>query len=184
MAKTHDADVTLPSAELNAFDLPRLCVITGEAQGVDFKPVKFQWYPPWINLFILVGWPVALVLMLVMRQRVQGQLPFTEVGWARWQRAKVLSVVGGLGGLALIFGGIIVGATNDSGALTLLGVAAGLAAVVAASRNLAKNSPVVRRIADGRITLRLPSPGAARALQQHLVAGARIPAPAAAARVA
>ncbi|RKG63079.1 hypothetical protein D7V80_32075 [Corallococcus sp. CA054B] len=73
--------------EMNAFDLPPVCLITGERQGVVFKPVAFSWYPPWISRFLLLGvlalalvpiLPIALFVASVRTKQALGTLPFTE----------------------------------------------------------------------------------------------------------
>ncbi len=69
----------IPINELNAFDLPRVCVITGAKEGVCFMPVKLTWKPPWVSALVLVT-----VLTLV-------GLAFAVLLHPLWESALVLA---------------------------------------------------------------------------------------------
>jgi hypothetical protein len=172
--------VAIPTNELNEFDLPRVCVVTGERNGVVFKNVKFSWYPPWVAVFILVNVLVAAVIALILTKRVKGQLPFTEEAYARWRRGQLLF---GLSFVALI--GLLVGSgvlmATEYQALGGLAILAAIAVPIVAWVVFARNTgPKVTKIDDVSIYLNLPSAGAAEQIEQHLhsgVASPRLPAP-------
>jgi hypothetical protein len=86
------ATVEIPVNEMSSFDLPKVCLVTGATENVVFKPVKFSWYPRWIAVFILVGWPIALILALTLTKRVKGELPFTEEAYRRWKAQSLLAI--------------------------------------------------------------------------------------------
>ncbi|WP_224362363.1 hypothetical protein [Hyalangium versicolor] len=166
--------IVLPADELNEFDLPRVCVVTGQTENVQFKPVKFAWYPRWIVVLVLINVIIAAIVAQVLMRRVKGQLPFSEEAYQRWRMGRVYFGLSFVLALALLFGGVF--AMDSSGALggvmMLLAVASPIAAGLAFVRN---KGPVVLRIEDGRITLKLPSEQAVLQLQEHLNAGALNP---------
>ena len=100
------ANVTIPVNEMNSFDLPKVCVITGSKDNITFQDKKFSWVPPWARLF------GALIQALVAR-RANGQLPFSPEGWEKHKGAGRWMALGIVGMFAIWFlGGIISGATN------------------------------------------------------------------------
>lgn len=165
-------NIILPADELNEFDLPRVCVVTGQTENVEFKPVKFAWYPRWIAALVIINLLIAAIVASIMTRRVKGHLPFTEEAYKAWWRGRILF---GLSFLVMI-GLIIAGAVQlDSQpplgvTLLLLGVASPIATYVIFAHN---RGPVVQRIADGTITLKLPSEQAVMTMQDHMNAGLR-----------
>jgi hypothetical protein len=163
--------VVLPADELNEFDLPRVCVITGQTEGVEFKPVKFAWYPRWIVALVIINVLIAAIVASILTRRVKGQLPFTEEAYKRWRMGRVYFGLSFLVALGLFVGGILVLDTRVpelSGAFMLVAVAIPIAAGLIFVRN---KGPAVQRIEDGQITLKLPSEEAVIRLQEHLVSG-------------
>ncbi|RKG60871.1 zinc ribbon domain-containing protein [Corallococcus sp. AB011P] len=134
--------------EMNAFDLPPVCIITGERQGVVFKPVKFSWYPPWISLFLLLGvlalalvpilpiasivLPIALIVASVRTKQAKGTLPFTEEAWSRWRRARVIRPIAFAAGAGLLIMAAAVLAAGERMPLGLGALALGVALPVLA----------------------------------------------------
>ncbi|MBN1204745.1 MAG: hypothetical protein JXB05_07455 [Myxococcaceae bacterium] len=177
--------IVLPADELNEFDLPRVCVVTGQTEGVEFKPVKFAWYPRWIVALVIINLLIAAIVAAIMTRRVKGHLPFTEEAYKRWRMGRVYFGLSFVVAIALLVGGAI---AMDSPfpalgpVAMLLAVAVPIIAGVLFVRN---KGPVVQRIEEGRITLKLPSEEAVLQLQQHLRAGQlKAPAPGAVSRSA
>ena len=170
------ASIQIPSQEMTEFDLPRVCVITGDTDGVVFKDVKFQWYPRWIGALVIINVLVAAVVAMAMTKKVKGKLPFTEAGHAAWKKGQLMFGLSFLVAVALGIGsGVAFG--NDIGALGILGVVLAIAAPIAAYFIWAKGRRLgCTRIADGQITLSIPSEAAALAIRTHLHAGAVLPA--------
>jgi hypothetical protein len=167
--------IVLPADELNEFDLPRVCVITGQTENVEFKPVKFAWYPRWIVALVIVNVLIAAIVAQVLTRRVKGHLPFTPEAYKAWRMGRVyfgLSFVVAIG--MLIVSGI---AMEKLPALGLLVILLAVATPITAGLLFVRNKgPVVQRIEEGRITLKLPSEEAALRIQEHLNAGQLKPA--------
>lgn len=170
------ATVILPSDELTSFDLPAICMVTGQTEGVTFKPVRFAWYPRWVAALILCNLLIMLIVALILTKRVKGELPFTEEGYRRWQRGRLLFGLSVFAGLGLFFAGMAL-AINESGLLALLAFIATVAVPVGTYIGFARgNMVVVKKIDETTITLEVPSQEAAERIERHLVAGRAQPA--------
>lgn len=190
------ANLDLPTHELNEFDLPAVCVVTGEQDAVSFKPVKFWWYPRWVPLLVFFPWGgplLAGIVGLATRKKAEGELPFTDRGWSAWRRSKWiwgLSVFGFFVGLFVSIVVITAAATGSlqgwvAGAVSVLTIATPLTGWFVAKPSML----VVRKIENGRLTLGVPSEEAAMRIHAHLFpAGGRVmqalPVPAPPPRVA
>jgi hypothetical protein len=165
-------NIVLPADELNEFDLPRVCVVTGQTENVEFKPVKFAWYPRWIAALVIVNLLIAAIVAAVMTRRVKGHLPFTEEAYKAWWRGRILFGLSFPVMIALIIAGAVQleSAPPLGWGLLLLGIAVPIVTFVVFARN---KGPVVQRIADGTITLKLPSEEAVLTIQHHMNAGLR-----------
>ncbi|MCP3165099.1 hypothetical protein [Myxococcus qinghaiensis] len=168
------ADVVIPKNELSEFDLPRVCVITGQTEGISFKPVKFAWYPRWLLIFVPFAALIVLLIAIALTKRAKGTLPFSEEGWARWQRSKLLFGLSFLGTIAILVGGIAVFAGRSDGTPILVAVLlAVLLPVVAYYAVMKGRVPLVKRIDNRHLTLSLPSESAATTITAHLSSGRR-----------
>lgn len=163
-------NIILPADELNEFDLPRVCVVTGQTENVEFKPVKFAWYPRWIAALVIINLLIAAIVASIMTRRVKGHLPFTEEAYKAWWRGRILFGLSFLVMIAVMIGGIVVmDRTPPLGlGLVLLSIATPIVTYFVFARN---RGPVVQRIADGTITLKLPSEQAVMTIQDHMNAG-------------
>lgn len=168
------ADVVIPKNELSEFDLPRVCVITGQTEGISFKPVKFAWYPRWLLIFLPFAALIVLLIAMALTKRAKGTLPFSEEGWARWQRSKLLFGLSFLGTIVILVGGIAVFAGRSDGIPILVSVLlATLVPVVTYFAVVRGRVPQVQRIDERNITLSLPSESAAATITAHLSSGRR-----------
>ncbi|MBU8898730.1 hypothetical protein DRW03_10890 [Corallococcus sp. H22C18031201] len=161
-------DLTIPLKELNEFDLPPVCIVTGQTEGVTFKPVKFTWYPRWVNFFVLLNLLIALLIAAVATRRANGHLPFTEEAWRAWRQGRILFPTSLVAGILLIIGGtcLLVGdAVNFGLPVFVLGIALPIACHFRFVRN---KGPVVHRIDKETLTLSLPSSEATQAFQERL----------------
>ncbi len=122
--------VNVPASELTEFDLPRVCVVTGQTQGVEFHPVKFSWYPRWVVALILVNLLVAAIVAQVLTKKVSGKLPFTPEAHAAWKKGKLLYGLSFVAFLVFI-GAMIFAAANDALVVSLLCLAIAIASPVA-----------------------------------------------------
>ncbi|MBI5544073.1 MAG: hypothetical protein HY901_09310 [Deltaproteobacteria bacterium] len=170
-------DISIPEKELNSFDLPRVCVISGEREGVVFKPVKFAWYPRWVPILVLVNLLVAAIVALILTKRAKGELPFTEKAYRRWRLGTALFVVSAVFLVLALFVSLFQFASEHpgrGGLVLLLAIGAPIGTWFGLVRN--KNL-VVQRIENGVLVLRTPSAAAAQAFEQHLQGGrSRTPA--------
>lgn len=161
------AEIRIPANELNTFDLPKVCVMTGATDAtVEFRKVKFQWYPPWVNALILINIIVLAIVARILTKVAKGELAFSEAAWKRWRMWKlglVFSLLGMIGGIVV---GIILLASNSSigGVLVLVSFVQGIAVIILARRA----GPAVVSIKDEVLILKVPSDEAARQYQQHL----------------
>lgn len=169
------SDLQIPTQELNAFDLPGVCVVTGAQDGVTFKPVKFWWYPRWVPLLIFFPWGgliLALIVALATRRKAEGELPFTDHGWNAWKRSQWIWGLSIFAFLVGVFGTIVLITAAASGSLAGWIAWAGAAVTVALPIGgwfLAKPTMVqVRKIDNGRLFVRIPSADAAARIHAHL----------------
>jgi len=170
------AHITIPSGELTEFDLPRVCVVTGATEDIVFKDVKFQWYPRWVAALILINILIAAVVALALTKRVKGKLPFTEVAYAAWRRGVWTMLAAWFGAVVLFLFGLG-GLMSGRMALGTMASVGCIALPLAVWLKLVRNRNVIcTRIADGQITLRVPSDAAALAIREHLHGGAVVPA--------
>ncbi len=173
------AEVVIPGNELTAFDLPKVCVVTGATEGVVFKPVRFWWYPKWVIALIVVNLLIAAIVGSILTKRVKGELPFTEGAFRRWRRVEAL--LGAVVVLAIFLGLFALGALAV-GAPTLWIPAAlfALALPIVAFLRLGRGERVrCAWIAEGWVALRVPSDVAAAKIRHRLTAGSQPPVPSA-----
>ncbi len=166
-------ELSIPDAELNEFDLPRVCVVTGNTTDVVFKKVKFQWYPPWVGVFVLVNPIIFAIIATIMMKRSAGQLPFTEEAHAAWKRGQLALGLSIVGAVFTLIGGVALMANEQMvpGVLLLvLTLAVPIAVGVTMSRG---RGPRVVRIKDGLTVIRVPSAQGAQAIAAHLSQGGR-----------
>ncbi|RKH01964.1 hypothetical protein [Corallococcus carmarthensis] len=165
--------VDIPSGELNEFDLPPVCIITGERQGVVFKQVKFSWYPRWVGFLALLNLLIAIIVAAAMTKRVKGTLPFTEEAWSRWKRGQVIMGVSVVAAIALLIAAVSL-LSADVIPLGLAALASCVAIpVLAWVYFLRGRGPQVRRIDKDSIALAIPNGVAAHAITVHFLAGLR-----------
>ncbi len=100
------------------YDLPPVCMKCG-APSTTVKIRKFQWYPPWVIVFVFLGvWPFVIVAaIMTKRQRVE--IPFCEQHKSHFLY-RVLIGLGGLFGLlalgaVALFVGIALSSPNKGG---------------------------------------------------------------------
>jgi hypothetical protein len=91
-------------------DLPPVCMKCG-AEAATHRPTTFSWHPQWISwilaLTLIAGaicLPIAIILALVMTQRVRVEVPLC----GRHQHPWLASQIALWGGLALLFVLIVV----------------------------------------------------------------------------
>ncbi|MHA7627883.1 B-box zinc finger protein [Corallococcus sp. M7] len=168
--------IDIPSGAMNEFDLPPICIVTGERQGVVFKPVQFSWYPRWIGFLALLNLLIAIIVAAAMTKRVKGTLPFTEEAWSRWRRGQVVmgvSVVAAIALLILSFSLLASDAPEWQGLVTM---ASSVALPVLIWVFLLRNrGPQVRRIDPDNISIVIPNGPAAHAITGHFLSGLHAP---------
>ena len=126
----------LPESAVAVGDLPRICVVTGQATD-DMKKMRWVWAPAWIALFIVVSGPLVFVLREILGDKASGYLP---VHRSVTRKFAVYTA----GGYLLVFVGVLqlcIAAGVLSGQLALLGtggqhgrISAGRGAAPAAAR--------------------------------------------------
>ncbi|WP_404365792.1 B-box zinc finger protein [Corallococcus coralloides] len=176
--------------EMNAFDLPPVCVITGERQGVVFKPVAFSWYPGWASRFLFLGvlvlplvpllpiasivLPIALIVASVMTRQAKGTLPFTEEAWSRWRRTRVIRPIAFAAGAGLLIMAAAVLAAGERMPLGLGALALGVA-LPALAWVFSSQGPQLQGSREDALVLYIPNGAAAQAITSHFEAGLQFP---------
>lgn len=167
------AKVSIPKAELNRFDLPPVCLITGSTEGVTFRPRKLLWTPPWVYLLIFIpmgGLPLAFVVSLLVRRRVDAELPFSEKGWTRFRQAtwfrplSVLVLLCGWLGALMLLASESDAMSNFAGVFVILFLAIPIAVYVATRKWVVS----VGGITKTHVDLRCGSDEAAQRIRAHL----------------
>lgn len=162
------AEIRIPVNELNKFDLPKVCVMTGSTDpSVDFRPVKFQWYPPWVNALILINILVMAIVARVMTKIAKGELAFSEEAWKRWRTWRLISIASVLGVIVGFIGGVglLVNQWGDLGAVLMVLSFVQLIVVIVLAR---RAGPQVVSLKDNVLVLKTPSAEAAASYGQHL----------------
>lgn len=172
------AKVRIPKNELTEFDLPRVCVVTGATERVDFFPVSFQFIPRWSVIFYLFCGPIGyFVAMMLLRKTAAGKLPFTTEAHARMKQTRVIVALAIVGLLVVgIGGGVALGSTmsGDSGPLAILvTIVVAVLAIIPLAIYSRKLGPACVEIDDVDVTLDLPSEEAARQIESRLRVGAK-----------
>lgn len=168
------ARLVLPVKELNQFDLPPVCILTGAREDVSFHPVNFQWYPRWIALLIFIpyGLFVALILALALRKRARGELPFSAKARARFVVAKVAWGLSLVWFVLSIFGAMFVLFSDQLASWAgPAALAACLGVPIAVWFATARWRLDILRITDAQLTLKIPRAEVAAAFDAHLHAG-------------
>ena len=161
------AEIRIPTNELNPFDLPKVCVMTGATDAtVEFRKVKFQWYPPWVNALILINVIVLAIVARILTKVAKGELAFSEAAWKRWRMWKMGLVFSLLGMIVGIIVGIVLLASDSplGGVLAFASFVQGIVVIIIAR----KAGPSVTSIKDEVLILKVPSDDAARLYEQHL----------------
>ncbi|NPC72885.1 hypothetical protein HPP05_24360 [Corallococcus exiguus] len=168
--------IDIPSGAMNEFDLPPICIVTGEREGVVFKTVHFSWYPRWIGFLALLNLLIAIIVAAAMTKRVKGTLPFTEEAWSRWKRGQIIMGVSVVAGIALLILAFSLLASDAPEWQGLVALASSVALpVLAWVFFLRARGPQVRRIDPDNISLAIPNGPAAYAITDHFLAG--LPSP-------
>jgi len=170
--------LTLPVNELSSFDLPPVCLITGERTGVSFRKVKFAWYPRWVAALIFVpfgGLLLAAIVAMILTKKASGELPFSDAGWSKWRLAKIMVGLDILWVIVALFGGIAVLSNAEGGVLSFAGplIFFSMVGVPVAVYFLFQRKKMVTptRITETELTINIPSEEAAMAIRQHLTGG-------------
>jgi hypothetical protein len=169
--------LTLPKNELSSFDLPPVCLITGERTGVSFRKVKFAWYPRWVAALIFVpfgGLLLAAIVAMILTKKAAGELPFSDAGWSKWRLAKIMVGLDVLWILVTMFAGIGFAASESElgGVISALLFFSMVAVPIAVYFVFQRKKMVLpTRITETELTIKIPSEEAAAAIRQHLTGG-------------
>ncbi len=111
--------------------LPKVCAVCGEPTHLT-KTRTFVWTPGWIILLIFVGWPILIIVYLILRRKMVVPVPVCEYHQGHWFRRSTLP---GLAIFAtLVFGialAIFVGQAIPNGEAVTVVMLATLAGLVA-----------------------------------------------------
>ena len=168
--------VVIPKNELTEFDLPRICVVTGATDDVEFHDVTFQYIPPAARAFAAFCGPIGyLVAMSLMRKTATGKLPFVASAHDQWKTMRVVLPLGLVGLIVAAVAAFAFGMSSaPSGSLVLIAVllVVAIGGALGMAFWLKQIGPAVISIDDTHVTLELPSADAAAAFETRLHAAA------------
>lgn len=159
--------VNIPLDAANSFDLPPICVVTGE-RDVEWHTQSFQWTPQWAMMAIAFLGLIGIIIAMVKRRRARVELPYAPAAWERLRKGRWI----GYASLALMLpAAMVVGPLwmvqlePLSGLLVM--VALFIAPFIILHLTVTTRGPRVVEITDTHILLDLPSPLAAAELRHH-----------------
>lgn len=129
--------------------LPDICIFSGEPAAEGRITKTLQWYPPWIGALVIVSWPIALILMMVMRKR--GDLSYCIGAEAKKRRTTgiLIATVGSI----VLMGVGIAGLAAESAALGIIGMLGFVVALIAGI--VMAQLFQVKKIDDGMIRIKV-----------------------------
>jgi hypothetical protein len=95
------ADLKIDADDIQADNLPAICVVTGERNGVHGYPVTLRWVPSFLYLGLIFCGPGIVLFLLLgfVRRNATGTLPFTHEAYQRFRRSEIAK---------LIFAGVVI----------------------------------------------------------------------------
>jgi hypothetical protein len=101
--------VRLGCGEVERELLPAVCMRCGAA-ATAHKIKRFSWYPPWVNLLILVAWPACLIVALILTKRMRVSVPLCDRHRNHWLIRLLFASIGfAVIALTLISGLVLAG---------------------------------------------------------------------------
>lgn len=162
--------IRVPKKAMTRFDLPAVCLATGKSEGVEYHKTTFQFIPMWARLSVVFCGLIGVILMLVATKRVEAEIPMTAEAFAAWSRAKKILIA-----LILVAVAIMIVPMLIDPELIVVGIGAGflllIGAIVYSVVALKNSGPVCKEIDEETITLDVPSPEAASAIEARLGLG-------------
>jgi hypothetical protein len=98
--------VRLGRGEVERELLPAVCMRCGAA-ATAHKIKLFSWYPPWVNVLILVAWPVCLIVALILTKRMRVSVPLCDRHRNHWLIRLLFILVGLAIILVTLIGGLV-----------------------------------------------------------------------------
>jgi hypothetical protein len=78
--------------------LPDICMSCG-GEATTTVGRDMSWYPPWVNLLILIALPLAMVVAMIMTKRARLEAPFCKAHKGHWFKRNLINV-----GMFFLFG--------------------------------------------------------------------------------
>jgi hypothetical protein len=100
---------------------PACCVKCGATTPLKGRSQLFAYVPPWTYALLPLGLLPAAIVQMALTKRATITLPVCPTCDGRWSAATLAWRLSLLGPVLLGFGGLIVGASLDSGALMAIG---------------------------------------------------------------
>ncbi len=69
-------EAMIPLGAGSRFDLPEVCVVTGERLGLEWHKREFVWTPPWVFVLVLLNVLILVIVAMVVRKKVNLELPY------------------------------------------------------------------------------------------------------------
>jgi hypothetical protein len=176
----HEARIPLGAG--TQFDLPEICVVTGQRHGVEWRSRDFIWTPPWVFVLILLNVLILLIVAMVVRKRVKLELPYAPGVYDRWRKGAIGSGLVVVLGIVLMVAGFAMMAVSEGSSPVLLWlglavVVGSLVGMIVGARVLSHDrGPKIKKVTKTEVILLLPSAEAAQAINDRF-SGATIPKP-------
>ncbi|HJZ85540.1 MAG TPA: hypothetical protein VKN99_10235 [Polyangia bacterium] len=160
--------------------LPPICVKCARRDDLTRRAKTFIWTPPWVYILIFVNLLVLIIVALIVRKRGALALPLCRLCNARWRNGQIWAGLSVLGLIALIVGGIVLGAGLKEPWLMAAGLFAGVMAAVFINILVVRPRLLrAKKVDDRLITLTGLHPDAVSAIVEAARgAPASVPAPA------
>src|SRR5262245_43098715 len=92
--------------------LPPVCLKCGDPAHQTVRRT-FSWVPSWTIVFLLIGWPIWLILTLVLTKKMVVYAPLCPQHEGIFARRKLISTLLVLLALGSFFGAIVFGAVTQ-----------------------------------------------------------------------
>ena len=159
--------VRVPIEACNAFDFPKICLVTGSRKDVTWKRTRSRFHPPWVWLLLPLGVIPALIAAAAVEKNAVVEFPYVSRAWWLGQGARAVSA---LLGLSMVVGVIFALVAFFDDQVVLAGLLGAVSLVVPIAWwlfALPRLSVAIPKMTDRWLELRVRHPAVIEALRQR-----------------